>query len=80
MFSSRQLWTAQARALDLTSGSAEVLLQTALSEIRRASRTFEWSGTSARQLDARLADTLSRQATLVSKRLTAVAVVFLRSP
>jgi CorA-like Mg2+ transporter protein len=76
LFSLQQLWTAQARVLDLADGIAEVLPETALSGVRRAGRTFDWSGTSAGQLYALLGDTLSRQATVVSERLTLVAVVF----
>ena len=44
--------------------------------LRRAAAIFAASGTTAGQLYALLGDTLSRQATIISERLTLVAVIF----
>jgi magnesium transporter len=78
LFFLQQLWNGQRRLLASDGVLAQTLSEgVARSGLRRACGIFEASGTTAGQLYALLGDTLSRQATVISERLTLAAVIFL---
>jgi Mg2+ and Co2+ transporter CorA len=76
LFAVQQLWLAQQRVLG-DEVLADALSVAGQRQLRRAGLIFESSGTAAGQLYTLLGDTLSRQATVVSERLTLVAIIFL---
>ncbi|MGH9252153.1 MAG: CorA family divalent cation transporter [Acidimicrobiales bacterium] len=77
LFSLQQLWTAHRQLLADDNILVEALGEAATRRLRRARGLFESSVTAAAQLYALLGDTLSRQSTVISERLTLVAVVWL---
>ncbi|MGH3479713.1 MAG: CorA family divalent cation transporter [Nocardioidaceae bacterium] len=77
LFSLQQLWTAHRQLLADDSDVVVMLGDAAKRRLRRARRLFGSSVTAAGQLYALLGDTVSRQATVISERLTLVAVVWL---
>jgi Mg2+ and Co2+ transporter CorA len=77
LFSLQQLWTAHRQLLADDSDVVVMLGDAAQRRLRRARRLFGSSVTAAGQLYALLGDTVSRQATVISERLTLVAVVWL---
>jgi Mg2+ and Co2+ transporter CorA len=77
LFSLQQLWMSHQQMLASDDALAEALSASARKRVRRAHSLFESSTTTAAQLYALLGDTLSRQATVISERLTLVTVIFL---
>jgi Mg2+ and Co2+ transporter CorA len=77
LFSLRHLWTMQQRVLAPDEVLAEALDPAAQRKLRRVRAVFEESGSTATQLYAMLADTLSRRSATISERLTLVTVIFL---
>jgi len=77
LFSLQRLWTAHRQMLASDDILIEALTEAAERPLRRARGIFESSGTAAAELYALLGDTLSRQSTVISERLTLVAVVWL---
>ena len=77
LFSLQQLWTAHHHLLADDGALVERLGAAATRRLHRARGLFESSVTAAGQLYALLGDTLTRQATVISERLTLVAVIWL---
>jgi Mg2+ and Co2+ transporter CorA len=73
----QQLWTAHHHLLADDGALVERLGAAATRRLHRARGLFESSVTAAGQLYALLGDTLTRQATVISERLTLVAVIWL---
>jgi magnesium transporter len=77
LFGLQQLWRAHAQVLWSDDTLAEALPTAARRRLRAVHGIYESASTAAGQLYALLGDTLSRQATVISERLTLAAVVFL---
>ena len=76
LFWLQQLAAAHQQTLSRDDLLFEAMPATTQPALRRAAAIFAASGTTAGQLYALLGDTLSRQATIISERLTLVAVIF----
>jgi Mg2+ and Co2+ transporter CorA len=76
LFALRQLWWAHRQVLSRDDVLVDALPDPARRVLRRTRVVFDASGTTAAQLYELLGDTLNRQATLVSERLTLLAMVF----
>jgi Mg2+ and Co2+ transporter CorA len=76
LFALRQLWWAHRQLLSQDDPLVDALPNPARRVLRRTRVIFDASGTTAAQLYEMLGDTLNRQATLVSERLTLLAMVF----
>lgn len=76
LFALRQLWWAHRQVLSRDDVLVDALPDPARRVLRRTRVVFDASGTTAAQLYELLGDTLNRQATMVSERLTLLAMVF----
>jgi len=76
LFALRQLWWAHRQVLSPDDLLVDALPDSAHRMLRRSRVIFDASGTTAAQLYELLGDSLNRQATMVSERLTLLAMVF----
>jgi Mg2+ and Co2+ transporter CorA len=76
LFALHQLWSAHRQVVSPDDLLVDALSDPARRVLRRTRAIFDASGTTAAQLYQMLGDTLNRQATMISERLTLLATIF----